>query len=116
MKHDNFKGFLTTQFAKAIRLRGEWEDGIIKCHMPNSYGTFWAFSNLVDFSYVNEVPMQLMDVIDIGDYKIRKPLYVKVLKRTISSINIEFRRDPAIESLGPGSDSDITCILHFRNA
>ena len=117
VKSDKYKGFLNTQYAKAIRLRGEWEVGIIQCHMPNNYGTYWLFSNLVDFNYVNEIPMQLMDVVDTSESKIRKPLYQRVVRKTISSINIEVRRDPAIEGFVSESDStDITCILHFRKA
>src|SRR5271163_1446548 len=111
---DTFKGVLQTEFNKAFRLRGEWEVGIISCYTAGFEGIFWVFSNIVDFTYVNEVPMQLMDVLETGKLKIRKPLYSKVIKKPISSINMEFKHQPTSDTFL--ISTDITCILHFRKA
>ena len=113
-KQDTFKGVLQTEFNKAFRLRGEWEVGIISCYTPKFESVFWVFSNIVDFTYVNEVPMQLMDVLETGKLKIRKPLYSKVIKKTISSINMEFKHQPTSDNFL--ISTDIVCILHFRKA
>src|SRR5277367_3038553 len=111
-KHEDFKGFLKTEFNKPFRLRGEWEVGIISCHTNLSSRIFWVFSDIVDFSYVNNVPMQLMDVLQGDELKVRKPLYSKVIKKTISRINMEFKLEPKSENFN--ITTDIVCILHFR--
>src|SRR5277367_4962187 len=104
-KHEDFKGFLKTEFNKPFRLRGEWEVGIISCHTNLSIR---IFSDIVDFSYVNNIPMQLMDVLQDDELKARKPLYSKVIKKTISRINMEFKLEPKSENFN--INTDIVCI------
>ena len=88
--------------------------GVYACHMPNEGGNIWVMSDIVDFSYVNEIPMRVMDVVLVSNTKNGKPIYSKVIRKTLSSINIEFKQDPSSETLV--SNTDITCILHFRKA
>ncbi len=109
-----FKGSLRQEFSKPYRLRGEWEVGVYTCYMPLEDGAFWVFSDIVDFTNVNEVPMQIMDVVDVADKKNGKPMYMKVIKKFISSINIDIKRNPITDA--HISTTDITCILHFRKA
>ncbi len=79
---DEFKdGKLHSQFSKPIRLRGDWEVGVYACHMLDEEGIFWVLSDIVDFSYVNEVPVQVMDIVDVSDMKNGKAMYMKVLKK-----------------------------------
>ena len=112
-KEADFKtGDLKAEFAKAYRLRGEWEVGIISCHTNASSTIFWVFSDIVDFTYVNNTPMQLMDVLQGEKLQVRKPLYSKVIKKTISSINMQFRQDPKSDYFS--EFTDIACMLHFR--
>ena len=109
-----FKGSLHSEFNKPFRLRCDWEVGVYACHMPNEGGNIWVMSDIVDFSYVNEIPMRVIDVVDATDTKNGTPIYSKVIRKTVSSINIEFKEDPTSETLV--ANTDITCIIHFRKA
>jgi len=113
-EQNDFKGMLKTQLVNFIRLRGEWEVGVCTCNMKQQEGVAWVFSSVVDYSLVNEIPMQLVDVVDVKSLKNSKPMYVRVNKKTISTINVEFKRDPLKEDLI--DKTDILCILHFRKA
>jgi len=113
-KQEAFKGLLQTHFNRPLRLRGEWEVGIAMLYMPLTASPIWAFSNIVEFTYVNEVPMQLLGVLDSNDHKIKKPLYFKVCKKTISNINMDFKQDPKSDNFT--LETPIVCILHFRKA
>ena len=114
MAAQDFKGLLHTDFSKPFRLRGDWEVGIYACYIENEKGMAWVIGDFVDFSYVNETPMRLMDVIDVTDHKNGKPIYTKVIKKNLSSINIEFKRLPSSKTYI--NETDIVCILHFRKA
>src|SRR6266566_1071331 len=109
MSAQDFEGSLHAEFSKPYRLRGEWEVGIYSCHMVAEEGMVWVFGNFVDFSYVNGTLVRLMDVVDVKDHKNGKPMYVKVMKKTLSSINIEFKRFPSSET--NITNTDIVCIL-----
>jgi hypothetical protein len=119
-KQANFNGTLQADFSKAFRLRGEWEVGVISLvsTLPNTL--VWVFCDLVDFSYVNNIPMQIVDILDGcgGVNKVRKngkPMYIKVIKKTFLSINVELKEklesDEALQVNG-----DVICILHFRKS
>src|SRR5277367_1160120 len=55
--------------------------------------------------------MQLMDVLQGDELKIRKPLYSKVIKKTISRINMEFKLEPKSENFNITTD-----IVYFISA
>ena len=118
-KQENFTERLRADFSKAFRLRGEWEVGVISLAAANSDTLVWIFCDVVDFSYINDSSFQIVDVIDSGGgkkiKKNAKPLYVKVIKKTFLSINVELK-----EKLQPDlplqSSSDVICILHFRKS
>jgi len=103
-KADNFKGTLHSEFAKPFRLRGDWEVGVYSCHILAVERNVWVMSDIVDFSYVNEIPMRVMDMVDATDTKNGKPMYSKVIRKTVSSINIEFKEDPTSETLVASTD------------
>ena len=109
---EQFKGTLNLQLSKPLRLRGEWEVGVYSCHISEDNGIFWVLSDVVDFSYVNDVPVQLIDIVDVSDLKNSKPMYVKLIRKQISSINVEIRKK-LTGDIHEG-DKNITCILHFR--
>lgn len=109
---DTFNGVLTTTFSKPFKLRGDWEVGLFSCNMSNEKGLFYVFTDVVDFSYINEVPLRFLDIVNVANIKNSKPIYNKVIKKTISSINMEFKRDPLDEKFE--GKTDIICILHFR--
>src|SRR5277367_2803651 len=109
-----FHGVLKTEFCKAFFLRGEWKVGIMSCYTPTCTGPLWVFSNLVDYSYVNNVPMQLMDVLKGDKLQVKKPMYCRVIKKTISTINMEFKLEPKSEIFD--EKTAIVCIFHFRKA
>ena len=118
-KKSDFKGMITRAFSKPYRLRGDWEVGVSRCFMANGSGggPFWIFSNVVDYTYVNEVPMQLVDIVDdVSSYKNNKPMYVKLISKHFSSINVQFKQSPTSEQFSADLLGDIVCILHFRKA
>src|SRR6266566_706461 len=90
MSARDFEESLHAEFSKPHRLRGDWEVGIYACNMAVEEGMAWVFGNFVDFTYVNKTPMRLMDVADVNDTENSKPIYVKVINKTLLSINIEF--------------------------
>ena len=110
---DKFNGVLQTQFSRPLRLRGDWEVCVYSCNVTNETGELWLFSNVADFTYVNEIPMQLIGVIDLDNHKMN-PMYVKVARKTISTINIEVKN--SYNSEVTNSKTAITCILRFRKA
>ena len=84
---------------------------VYSCHVSNEAGQLWLFSNVADFTHSNEIPMQLIGVIDLDNHKMN-PLYVKVARKTISTINIEVKN--SYNSEMTISKTLITCILRFR--
>jgi len=120
-RQQHFTGALRAEFSKAFRLRGEWEVAVVSLAATNPDNLVWVFCDVVDFSYVNNVPLQMLDILEAGgNKKIRKnvkPLYVKVLKKTFLSINVELKERMEQSSDIPfQSSSDVTCILHFRKS
>jgi len=105
---------LKVEFSKPFRLRGEWEVGIISSSIETKDPVMlWVICNVVDFTLVNNVPMQVVDIVPSGLKKNIKPAYVRGVKKTFSSINVEVRADYNSEA-SIKSDKDITCVLHFR--
>src|SRR6266853_1304756 len=85
---------LKVEFSKPFRLRGEWEVGIVSSSTEIKDAVMlWVFCNVVDFTLVNNVPMQMVDIVPSGLKKNAKPAYVRVMKKTFSSINVEVRAD-----------------------
>jgi hypothetical protein len=82
--------------------------------MPQSTRLVWALCDLVDFNYVNEIPMRILGAYDANDSKTKKPIYFKVVKKTFTSINVEIKTQPTSENFD--LQTDILCILHFRKA
>jgi len=120
-KLDNFTGSLRADFSKAFRLRGEWEVGVISLAATNSDTLAWVFCDVVDYSYINNIPLQLVDILEpCGNKKIRrngKPMYVKVIKKTFLSINVDLKEKlQESNDLPFQSSSDVVCILHFRKS
>ena len=115
---DNFNGMLAAEFSKLYRLRGEWEVSIVSCNVSASDDAesfAWILCNLVDFSYVNDTPTQIIGYNQVGQkQKGGRPLYVKVIKKHFSSINVHLKADLTKEDLL--INRDVTCILHFRKA
>ncbi|HYT42161.1 MAG TPA: hypothetical protein VEP90_07430, partial [Methylomirabilota bacterium] len=72
--------------------------------MAAEEGMAWVMGDFVDFSYVNKTPVRLMNVVDVTNHKYAKPMYVKVIKKTFLSINIEFKRLPSSETNIGGTD------------
>ena len=113
------KSSLTCQLSKPYRLRGDWEvavtSSIIKSEIENKTNMYWTLCDIADYSYVNSIPTQLVDIMVPDVKKNIRPMYVKVIKKSFSSINIELKQDITKEDEEP-IDIDITCILHFRKA
>ena len=97
-----------------MRLRGDWEVGVISSVLDvDDSDMLWLFCDVVDYSVVNNLTLQLLDITTSGVKNDTKPKYVKVIKKTFSSINVdiqkEFNKDERITS-----DKEIVIVLHFR--
>ena len=42
---------------------------------------YWTMCDVADYSYVNDIPMQLVDIMLADVKKSIKPMYVKLLRR-----------------------------------
>jgi len=106
----------SSHFTKTYNLRGEWEVAVTSSIIngESKAKMYWTMCDVADYSYVNDIPMQLVDIMLADVKKSIKPMYVKVIKKRFSSINIELKQDPNKEE--EISALDITCILHFRKA
>ena len=88
---------------------------IVMCVVrTNAKSMVWVFCDLVDYNNINRVSMQLLDMIEPSMTKNIKPIYVKLIKKSFSSINIQLKEKPLVDELLSESSSDVTCILHFR--
>ena len=84
---------LNVQLHKTIRLRGEWEVGVITTALEVEDATMmWLFCDVVDYSIVNNLSLQLLDIVPSGIKKSTKPMYVRVIKKTFSSINVDIQK------------------------
>ena len=114
---DDFKGTLQTHYSKPFRLRGDWEVTVYFCNMDKMAGNVWIISNVADFSYVNEMAIQLLDVVDLSKgAKSKKPMYTRVIRKTFSTINMEFKTDYKSDTVIATNRYKVICILHFRKA
>src|SRR5438552_64149 len=82
-----FTGNLSICFDWPFKLRGEWEVGIVYCSIQNSKAPningCRVFCDFVDYSYVNSVPMQVVDIIDSTINRSMKSMYVKVIRKKL---------------------------------
>lgn len=107
---------LSVDLPKTYRLRGEWEVGITSSSIEIKDSSFvWIFCDLVEFSALNNVPMQLIDNVGSGTKKNTKPMYVRVIRKSFSHINVDMRLDPNKEEK-IASEKDFVIVLHFRKA
>ena len=73
----------------------------------------WLFCDVVDYSVVNNLSLQLLDIVSPGVKNNTKPKYVKVIKKTFSSINVDIQKEINKDELITG-DKEIIIVLHFR--
>src|SRR5438552_15388491 len=77
-----------------MRLRGEWEVGVSASVLEVGYARMmWIFCDVVNYSIVNNLSLQLLDIVPSGVRSSTKPAYVRMLKKAFSSINIDVRKD-----------------------
>ena len=100
------------QYEKPFRLTGEWEVALTYLKFDFDKPPVFVFCNLVDYCYVNDTRMQFLDTILICEPRNPAPKYVKVIKKRFSSINVNIRRNPALDDLT--SRATVTCVQHFR--
>ena len=107
---------LNVQLHKTVRLRGDWEVGVVSAVLDVKDATLlWLFCDVVDYSVVNNLSLQLLDIVPSGIKKNAKPMYVKVIKKTFSSINVDIQKEANKDELITG-DKEIIIVLHFRKA
>lgn len=107
---------LNVQLHKTVRLRGDWEVGVVSAVLDVKDATLlWLFCDVVDYSVVNNLSLQLLDIVPSGIKKNTKPMYVKVIKKTFSSINVDIQKEANKDELITG-DKEIIIVLHFRKA
>ena len=107
---------LKLHFTKTIRLRGEWEVAIVNwiSDDEDKKSLVWIFSDVVDYSLINNIPVQFLGIENDSSSSSNKPMYVKVCKKMFSSINIQIKHSPLAQELA--KVKNFTCILHFRKA
>ena len=107
---------LGVDLPKTYRLRGEWNVGITSSSIEIKDTSFvWIFCDHVEFIALNNVPMQLIDNVGSGTRKNTKPMYVRVIRKSFSSINVDLRLDTNKEEK-IASEKDFVIVLHFRKA
>ena len=107
---------LNVQLHKTMRLRGDWEVGVISTVLDVKDSTLlWLFCDIVDYSVVNNLSLQLLDIVPSGVNNNNRPKYVKVTKKTFSAINVDIQKEINKDEL-IASDKEIIIVLHFRKA
>ena len=107
---------LNVQLHKTMRLRGDWEVSVISAVLNASNEVLlWLLCDVVDYSVVNNLSVQLLDIIQTGSEKNTKPMYVKVIKKTFSSINVDIQKEVNKDELIE-FDGEAIIDLHFRKA
>src|SRR5277367_3666188 len=114
---------LTCQLSKPYRLRGDWEVAVTSSiingvksekmlnevqiakiesrEIENKPNMYWTLCDITDYTYVNSIPTQLVDIMIPDVKKNIRPMYVKVIKKSFSSINIELKQDITKEDEDP---------------
>ena len=109
-----YNGTLHQTFDRPYRLSGEWEMALTCIKYQKSEQCF-VFCDLVDYSHVANEKMQFLDFVDSRMTRNNYPRYVKVIRKRFNSINITIR-EKLLDVSPHLSDSDVTCVLHFRKA
>lgn len=132
---------LVVNLSKCYKLRGEWEVAVISSNISRNLESvasceitqekehkkgsafctitppiekiYWLFTNVVDYTEVNGIPMQLLDIVNCTILKSVKPMYIKLLTKSLTNINVEIKSDPLKDEI---EDLDSTIVLHFRKA
>src|SRR5438552_15287379 len=85
---------LNVQLPQTMRLRGEWEVGVTASVLEVGYARMmWIFCDVVDYSIVNNLSLQLLDIVPSGVRNSTKPTYVRVIKKAFSIINVDIWKD-----------------------
>lgn len=115
MEGDDFRGTLNQQYDRAFRLNGEWEVALTHLRIRTMTAPLFVFCNLVDYSYVNNSRMQLLDFANGHEIRNYTPRYVKVVKKRFSTINVSIKKHPD-DADDLDSSAEVICVLHFRKA
>ena len=115
LKGNSVKDDCTTQMCNYIKLCVyDWEVGVISIVLDVKDSTMlWLFGDVVDYSVVNNLSLQLLDIVPAGVKNNTKPRYVKVIKKTFSSINVDIQKEISKDELITGV-KEIIIVLHFR--
>lgn len=109
---------IINQLDKEIRLRGEWEVGIVQSIVNSKADDpplVWIICDLVEYSNYNSIPLQLLGVINTREAnKVinNKPYYTRLARKRFTNINIIFKLDPENDS--NYFFQDLYLRLHFR--
>src|SRR5271156_259163 len=118
-KSNNNNGHsLKLHFTKPIRLRGECEVAIVNWISDDddadAKSLVWIFCDFVNYSLINNIPMQFLGIENDTGSSSSKPMYIKVSKKMFSNINIQIKHSPLAQELV--KVKNFTCILYFRKA
>lgn len=105
-------GSLGQSYDRPIRLNGEWEVALTHLNFPERGFPVFVFCSLVDYSYIDNMRVQLLDYWNTKNFRVASPIYSKVMKKRFSDINVNIRRQSDYDDLPTGTE--VTCVLHFR--
>ena len=103
---------ITQIYERPFRLNGDWEVALTHLQYDEKLWPLFVFCDVVEYTYVNGSRMRFLDLVNSTSLRNESPVYVKVVKKRFSSININIRKDLDYDHLT--SQSGITCVLHFR--
>src|SRR5271156_2353717 len=107
-----FECNLDKTYDKPFRLTGEWEVALTHLKFDEKFSPLFVFCDLVEYSKVNEFTMRFLDLFNPNILRNSSPQYAKVVRKRLSSINVNIRTQPELNDLC--SDSRVYCVLHFR--
>ena len=108
---EKFEGSISTKLNKEICLRGDWEVALVQSNLlMNDSEDLFVYCDLIDYTYHNENRIQLLSAYKYKNYE---KMYVRLLKKRFSSINMDLRTDLSSEIYPPLTDNSYF-ILHFR--
>jgi hypothetical protein len=101
-----------------------WEDRVVSPNMAlflQDFSAMYCYSDIVDYQYVGDTRAQLLRIVPVSGrsgqvvyHHFDSPIYVKVIRSTFQSIEIEIRQDTG--ALVQFSYGKVVLVLHFRKA
>lgn len=113
-KASEFTGRLSLKLPTPLVLKGHWEVAVTHLQIDRS-STWLILCDLVDFTFVGDERMRLLESYTAQQNITPQLTYVSVVENHIESINVDVVRLSDQKPIEYGKE-DILCILHFRKS